>query len=606
MHTRPRASAFATLVVAVALAGSTTAAAHAAEPTATTPSAVTVPDITDPAEAARVDSVVADIDWFDCSNVVDKGVQCGTVDLPLDYDDPEGPTTSVALVRVPATKPTAKLGSLFLNPGGPGGSGVNIAINAPYFLPKDIVQRFDLIGVDPRGTNFSDNVACFRNIGEQTDTLLPTWETAYPRTTAQRTDFVNSAKKYGQACTTLGQPLSASMSTANVARDMDVLRRTLGDEKLSYLGFSYGTYLGNVYANLFPDRVRAIVLDGVLDPEGWAGTEANKAVPQTQRIASGDGALKALRSILTKCGQKGPDYCYLAKRSSNPSKKFDKFAKELKQNPIVFDDDFEIDYGLVMSFLLSDLYQFEAGAWVDMDLDMFMELQETPTNATERKQWNAAAKKFKARLKEYKQFAADQDAQKQQLAAKVPGFAFPYDNSPEAYQSVMCSDSLNPGNAASWVAAGNTAAKTGDAFGQMWTWASAPCASWTWKAVDEDAYRGTFDHVTSAPVLVVGNWWDPATNYNGAKAAAKLLPNSSFVSSNSWGHTAFGSSTCVDNAITNYLLTGKATKGATRSCVGQQPFTQKLDSSGYESLSITPQKGRAPITIPVPGEVPSL
>ncbi len=603
MHTRPRVSAFAALVVAVALAGSTTAA-QAAEPTAATPAAVTVPDQTDPAEAARVDSVVADIDWFDCSNVVDKGVQCGTVDLPLDYDEPEGPTTSVALVRVPATKPTAKLGTLFLNPGGPGGSGVNIAISAPYFLPKDIVQRFDLVGIDPRGTNFSDNVACFRNIGEQTDTLLPTWEAAYPRTTAQRTDFVNSAKKYGQACSTLGKPMSASMSTANVARDMDVIRRTLGDSKLTYLGFSYGTYLGNVYANIFPDRVRAIVIDGVLDPEGWAGTAANQSTPQTQRIASGDGAWKALRSILTRCGQKGPDYCYLAKRSSNPAKKFDKFAKAIKAQPIVIDESFEVDYGLVMSFLMSDLYQLDAAAWVDMDLDMFMELQETPTSAAERKQWNAAAKKLTSRMKEYKQLSAAQDAAKQELAAKVPGFAFPYDNSPEAYQSVMCTDSLNPGNAASWVAAGTTAAKTGDAFGQMWTWASAPCASWTWTAKDEDAYRGTFDHVTSAPVLVVGNWWDPATNYNGAKAAAALLPNSSFISSNSWGHTAFGSSTCVDNAITNYLLTGKAVKGATRSCVGAQPFAQKLES--YESLSLTPKKGRAPVSIPVPGTAPTL
>ena len=604
MHTRPRASAFAALVVAVALAGSTTAAAQAAEPTANTPDAVTVPDATDPAEAARVDSVIADIDWFDCSNVVDKGVQCGTVDLPLDYDEPEGATTSVALVRVPATKPTAKLGTLFMNPGGPGGSGVNIAINAPYFLPKDVVQRFDIVGVDPRGTNFSDNVACFRNIGEQTDTLLPTWETAYPRTTAQRSDFVNSAKKYGQACSTAGQPLSASMSTANVARDMDVIRRTLGDTKLTYLGFSYGSYLGTVYANLFPDRVRAIVIDGVLDPEGWAGTPATKNVPQTQRIASGDGALKALRSILDRCGKKGPDYCYLAKRSSNPSKKFDKFAKELKANPIVLDESFEVDYGLVMSFLLSDLYDVNAATWVDMDLDMFMELQETPTNATERKQWNAAAKKFKARVKEYKQLSAAQDALTKKLAAQVPGFAFPYDNGPEAYQSVMCTDSLNPGNAASWIAAATAAGKTGDAFGQMWTWASAPGAEWTWTAKDEDAFRGEFTHTTSAPVLVVGNWWDPATNYNGAKSAARLMPNSSLISSNSWGHTALGSSACVDNAITNYLITGKATKGATRSCVGAQPFAQKLEE--FESLSMTPKKGRAPVTIPVPGEGPTL
>jgi len=603
MHTRPRVSAFAALVVAVALAGSTTAAANAAEPTAVQPQALAA-DATDPIEAARVDAVTADIDWFDCSNVVDKGVQCGTVDLPLDYDDPDGPQTNVALVRIPATKPTAKLGSLFLNPGGPSGSGVNIAINAPYFLPKDVVQRFDLIGVDPRGVNFSDNVKCFRNIGEQTDALLPIYEYPYPRTVAQRTDFVNAAKKFGQACSTTGQPLSASMSTANVARDMDVIRRALGDEKLTYLGFSYGSYLGTVYANLFPDRVRALVIDGVLDPEAWAGTEATKNVPQTQRLASGDGAWKAFRSILDRCGKKGPDYCLLAQRSKNPAGRFDKFAKALKAKPIVLEEDFEIDYALVMSWMMSDLYDVNAATWIDMDLDMFMTLQEEPTTSAERKKWNAAKKQFHKRQKDFKQLAGRDDALTKKLATAVPGFAFPYDGGYDAYQSVMCTDSLNPGNAASWVAAGNAAAKTGDAFGQMWTWASAPCASWTWKAVDEDAYRGTFTKTTSAPVLVVGNWWDPATNYTGAKAAAKLLPNSSLISSNSWGHTALGSSTCVDNAVSNYLITGKATKGGVRSCTGVQPFSQKLDETGY--FSVPAVKGRAPLPVPVPGEVPTL
>ncbi len=602
MSTRYRASAFAALVVAVALTGSSMTAATAATPD--TAPAATKADRTSAKEAARVDSVTATIDWFDCSNVVAPGTDCGTVDLPLDYDDPTGPTTSVAVLRVRATQPSRKLGTLFVNPGGPGGSAVSMAANASSYLAPDVLKRFDVVGVDPRGTNFSDNVACWRNLGEQTDALLPIYENPYPMTVAARVDYVNAAKAFGTACSTTGQPLSASMSTANVARDMDVLRRTLGDSKLSFLGFSYGTYLGNVYANLYPDRVRAIVIDGVLDPAGWQGRAATAGIPQTQRIASGDGAWKALREILKRCGEKGPKYCYLAQRSSNPVALFDSFAKKLKAKPIDLGDGWVIDYPFAMSLLLGDLYDQNGWVYVDMDIDMLIELQKLPTTSAERKKWNAAKKQLKKRLKDFDDIRSADERTRTTLA-KVPGFAYPYENSTEAYQSVMCTDSLNPPDASGWVKAGQTAEKTGGPFGQLWTWASAPCASTTWTAKDEDAYRGSFSAATSAPVLVIGNKWDPATNYRGAYKAAKLLKNSSFISSNSWGHTAYGTSACVDTTVTNYLISGKATLG-TKTCRGPQPFAWRLDSGDSSSLTFLRAKGRAPITAPIPGSVPQL
>ena len=606
MQARTRASALAALVVTVALTASSMTAATAAGPAAApaaTP-ALTPADRSSAAEAARVDSVTADIDWFDCTNVVGPGVDCGTVDLPLDYDDPTGEQTSVAVLRSRATQPTKKLGTLFVNPGGPGGSAVSLAANAAYFLPADIVKRFDVVGIDPRGTNFSSNVSCWRNLGAQTDALLPILENAYPATVATRIDYINAAKKFGTACSTTGQPLSASMSTANVARDMDVLRRTLGDSKLSFLGFSYGTYLGNVYANLYPDRVRAIVIDGVVDPAGWQGRAATANIPQTQRIASGDGAWKAFREILRRCGVKGPKYCMLAQRSSNPTALFDSFAKKVKAKPIDLGDGFIIDYPFVMSLLLSDLYSSDGWAWVDMDLDMLITLQQQPQTSAERKAWNAAKKQLTKRMKDFTDL---KDADEREIArlAKAPGFGYPYDNSPEAFQSVLCTDGLNPANASAWTKAGQEAEKTGGGFGQLWTWASAPCASSTWTAKDEDSYRGSFSAATSAPILVIGNKWDPATNYRGAYKAAKLLKNSSFISSNSWGHTAFGSSKCVDTTLTNYLLTGKAALG-TKTCTGAQPFAWKLDSGESASLALTHAKGRAPVTPPVPGTAPHL
>ena len=149
--------------------------------------------------------------------------------------------------------------------------------------------------------------------------------------------FVKSSKAFGKACSTTGKPLSASMSTAEVARDMDVLRRMVGDKQLTYLGFSYGSYLGTVYANMFPDRVRAVAIDGVMDPVAWAGTVATTGTPQTQRIKSAEAAEKAMRGILSRCKKAGKDYCQLAAQG-DPEKLYRAIMAELERSPLVFSD----------------------------------------------------------------------------------------------------------------------------------------------------------------------------------------------------------------------------------------------------------------------------
>ena len=137
---------------------------------------------------------------------------------------------------------------------------------------------------------------------------------------------------------------------------------------------------------------------------------------------------------------------------------------------------------------------------------------------------------------------------------------------------MLCTDGLNPASAASWPAWAAAADRRAKYFGRLWTWTSAPCASRTWTARDEDVYRGPFTHRTVAPVLVVGTRWDPATNYEGAVAAARLLPNSRLLSNDNWGHTSYGSSQCVTDAVDTYLLTQKVPARGTL-CHGDiQPF----------------------------------
>ncbi len=557
----------AAVAVAVPLVGTTTTAAAAA------PSAP-VADRTVAAEARRVDRVpTPKIAWFPCPGSVGQG-DCATLRLPLDYDDPTGPTTTVALGRVRAVDPARKIGTLFVNPGGPGGSAVQIALAAPFFLGRDLLERFDVVGVDPRGIGYSAALRCFPGVPAQ-GRALAGLQVPFPLTAAEEKAYVASSAALGRGCATTGQPLAGSMSTAEVARDMDVVRRAVGDDKLTYLGFSYGTQLGQTYANMFPDRVRRIVVDGVLDPVGWAGTPATKDRPVTDRILSADGASQALTEFLRRCDAAGRPACPFA--NGDPQRRFAVLADRLKAQPVVIEDpfgSFTVDYPTLVSVALGSLYDPAVGR----DLAAFLQ-----------DMWVLSAPQGVA--------AADVRAARTAVARHVTGvreraaagrLAFPYDNSIETFTAVLCSDSLNPADGNAWRRWAPKADARAPYFGRAWLWGSAPCAADTWGAVDEDAYRGPFTKRTAAPVLVVGNLYDPATNYAGAVKAFKLLPNSRLVSSDSWGHTAYGTSACVDDAVHGYLL-GTAMPRPVTSCVGDaQPFQARAAAKAARDTKPAP------------------
>jgi pimeloyl-ACP methyl ester carboxylesterase len=591
--------ALAFLVAGAVVVPSTTSAASGATP---------APDRTSAVEARRVDSLpTPKITWFDCS-IVTPRADCGTVRLPVDYDQPKGATTEVALLRVHVANPKLRIGTLFVNPGGPGGSGVLMAAAASQFLAPKLLARFDIVGVDPRGINFSDNVRCWSDLGAQ-GKALSGFSTPFPTTADQTERYIRSSIAFGRACSTSHQALGASMSTAQVARDMDVLRRTLGDAKLTYLGFSYGSYLGQVYANMFPDRVRAVTIDGVLDPVAWSGTAGATALPQTQQLKSGEGAYRALLKILDLCRSAGPEFCLLS-RLGDPRQLFAGAMAELKAHPIVVRDPetgevfFVLDYAIATAFLLGDLYAPDGSVFVDFDIVNFLQLIEDPQAR------KAATRKAAASLKAHfgSQGRGDQTLRTRLArAGAAAGWAFPYDNSPEAQQTVLCTDGRNPSSARLWPYFTRTADRSAPGFGPLWSWLSAPCASSTWRVADEDSYRGPFTKRTLKPVLVIGNFWDPATNYAGAVKAASLLPNSRLVSSNSWGHTAYGTSPCVNNAVDTYLLT-TAVPAAGTTCIGdQQPFTVPPDGlllAGERLRKGVGGRSLPPVVAPVPGAVP--
>jgi len=343
----------AAAVLATALTPMVTAGAASAAPESAAPKPAAASDRTSAVEARRVDSVPTPrLGWYPCYG----NAECATVRLPLDYDRPTGPTTELAVLRVKAADPARRVGSLFINPGGPGGSATQAAYFAPSFAPG-LHERFDIVGVDPRGVAFSDNVRCFAGNAEQTAALAG-MNVPFPMTREEIAAYVASSRKVGKACSTTGTPLSASMSTAEVARDMDVIRRALGDDKLSFLGFSYGSYLGAVYANMFPDRVRAVAIDGVLDPVAWAGTPGTASRPVTDRIRSADGAYKALQEIFGRCTQVGAARCSLADGAA-PAADYALVAERLKHHPLVIPfpgGEFVYTYAFFVADTLGALY----------------------------------------------------------------------------------------------------------------------------------------------------------------------------------------------------------------------------------------------------------
>jgi pimeloyl-ACP methyl ester carboxylesterase len=519
------------------------------------------PATTSPLERRRVDRVpTPKLRWYSCG----EGAQCATVRLPLDYDQPKGATTEVALARVKAADPKRRLGTLFVNPGGPGGSAVELALAAPDFVSDDVLARFDIVGVDPRGVGNSDPVRCFKSTLERNAKLAAFDALPFPYGAAEEKAYVASAKALGRACSTTGRPLTGAMSTSEDARDLDVLRRAVGDKKLTYLGFSYGTALGQYYANLFPDRVRAIVVDGVINPVTWAGTTRTRETIQDDRLRSADGAYAALREILRRCDAAGGAKCAFA--AGNPLTNFEVLARRLRAAPVVLDSDGgqTVTYAQFIGFVLGSLYSPYGYRDIVNVAQQLLVASEPAGGSTTAAARAAAGRQAAAILAKGRVAAPSRD--------------FPYDNFAEVYSTVACTDGQHPADASLWPAKLAASDRRAPYFGRAWGYSTIACGRSTWTIRDEDAYTGPWTKRTSGPVLVVGNRWDPATNYTEAVAVSKLLPNSRLLSSDSWGHTAYGTSACVTRSIDRFVLT--TALPSVKGCVGDvQPFVGEPSSA---------------------------
>jgi pimeloyl-ACP methyl ester carboxylesterase len=495
-----------------------------------------------PAVAASAAPGVPRIAWSDCGD----GFQCATAAAPLDYDHPRGKQISLSLIRLPASDPAHRIGSLFLNPGGPGGSGVGFVRALGKVLYSDEVRaRFDLVGFDPRGIVGSTPLRCFDTFDEALGAVAPF---PFPVTRAEERTWVGFDRKLADACAAQGGAIQDHMATADAARDLDLLRQAVGDRQLSYVGYSYGSYLGATYANLFPGKVRSLVVDGVLDPVAWATGRGNEArtVPFTTRLRSAEGSNATLRAFLRLCDQGGANCAFSA---GDPKARYDQLARRLLRHPLELPDGqggtVEYTYANLVSDTLGAMY--DPSVWPDLaKLLQQLDTLSQPQAAV------AAARSLRARLGAFQQ----ED----------------YENIVEGFPSVVCSDSLNPRSMSVWPRAAAAADRRDPYFGRPWTWFSSICVPW--KGHDADRYLGPFTARTSNPVLVVGNIDDPATPYHGAVTLSRLLPRSRLLTLDGWGHTSLFASACIDASVNRYLLTSKVPPAGTVCRPDVIPFAQ--------------------------------
>jgi pimeloyl-ACP methyl ester carboxylesterase len=270
---------------------------------------------------------VPTLDWHSCDN----GFQCATATVPLDYRQPGGATISIAVVRHLATDPAHRLGSLFVNGGGPS-EQIDTFLADYSQIPAAFIADYDLISFDPRGFGYSTAVQCFPTLAEE-NAFLADLPGGFPVGAKQISTWESLYARFDATCARTNGDLLEHDSTADVARDMDLLRQAVGDPVLNYVGLSYGTGLGAIYANLFPNTVGRMVLDGNLDPVAW--TTGDSGLPTFLREDSDEASSATLTAFLDLCGAAPTAKCAFSAGSAAATRaKFSTLLDQLAQHPV--------------------------------------------------------------------------------------------------------------------------------------------------------------------------------------------------------------------------------------------------------------------------------
>lgn len=441
------------------------------------------------------------------------GFECATMKAPLDYAEPKDGDIELAVSRKKATGPGKRIGSLLVNPGGPGGSAVGYLQGyAALGYPAPVRARYDMVAVDPRGVARSEPVVCLS--GKEMDAYTQVDQT--PDDAAERRALVASFQKFAAGCEKRSAKVLPHVSTVEAARDMDVLRALLGDEKLHYVGASYGTFLGATYADLFPTRVGRLVLDGAMDP-------SLPAVAMNRDQTAGFET--AFRSFAADC-VKQPDCPLGTDSAADAARRLEAFFTEVDADPVPTGEARKLTESLATTGVIAAMY--DEGAWPQL------------RTALESAQSGDGAGLLMLADQYYERDAEGRYANLMYANAAVNCLDLPPAfKSPEELEAAVPSFH-----------------EASPVFGEGLAWASLNCTYWPVRATGRPHRT---EAKGAAPIVVVGTTRDPATPYKWAKALASQLDSGTLLTYDGDGHTAYGrGSDCVDTAINTYLLEGTA------------------------------------------------
>jgi len=464
------------------------------------------------------------------------GFVCATVDVPLDYGAPNGPTITLALVKHPATDSSRRIGTLFTNPGGPAGQGTVQIPAWINFFPEILKTRFDVVSWDPRGVGSSTAVQCFASARAERDFLKEYAD--FPASVAQESGYTAIWAQFGQRCAERNGDLLKHVSTADTARDLDRLRELVGEPKLTYIGLSYGTILGATYANLFPDRVRALVLDGNIAPSAWRATPpAAPSQSISQRIGTDAWTVKTLHEFLSLCGRLSTSRCAFSAGSPEATRaKFLALLARLRQGPITLGEKSETYTGIVGQISEALLLAFPHPN------------EQVPGESVPG--WIGFSKGLEA-LWQARTGAPAKSAEADAVASGPESYA-----GPEQALAIECGDVPVPPAAAFPAIAARVERREGP-IGRAIVWGDAACATWPVRKA-ADIYPGPWNRQTAATILVVGNTSDPSTPYQNSRGMVSMLARARLLTVHGVGHTALlNPSTCANRAIAAYLIEGK-------------------------------------------------
>ncbi len=434
--------------------------------------------------------------WRACHD----GFECGRMKVPLDHSKPQAGDIEIALIRAPALDQEHKIGSLLVNYGGPGGSGIDGVLIG--FYPEGLRDRFDIIGFDPRGVGQStaidciDSFALFNGVDHSPDTLL------------EIDHAIDVARAFAADCQRRSRALIQFVNSEAAARDMDLIREELGDEKLTYLGYSYGTFLGATYAEFFPDRVRALVLDGGIDPA---------VVPTDDVVGQAKGFERALHSFLADCAVRST----CAFKAPDLEAAYDQLLLETDTTPLE-GWDFPIDRDSILNATAGALYRREA-TWPLLGEALRQAVDER------------SGVGFGVLLSGPGSDEEDVDTT----------------NFTEAYIAISCVDFWDFTGEEHFRRTLELAEVEAPRFGALLASDALPCVFWPGA---ERRVPRVYEAAGAPPILVVGTVRDPATPYEWSVGLAAGLESGVLLTYDGDGHTAAGFNACIDGYIESYLV----------------------------------------------------